>query len=197
MTGHVKKIYITPSQVAWCMLFWIHIAIMTQQVSNSLYMLYIIFQHKQMCWFVLVTHFWQNQYPGYELLAWPLVFQYIREEARSPIIYWDSGLVSAATYIKKAHWVGKFATKKFNILSTFIYQLNLVILNSMHLHYQSWYWPSLYWNILVWAPGRLNICVTFIVLEYLSTQNLGKKWISNFIPHFTKNVITYPYWDQS
>ena len=52
-------------------------------------------------------------------------------------------------------------------------------------------------NMITWVP-----CTNMVGLNYLSIpklQRLQRCWnlrrVSNFIPHFTRRVVTYPFWD--
>ena len=39
--------------------------------------------------------------------------------------------------------------------------------------------------------------ITYPFLNFNGATIEVQEWISNFTPHFTGHVITYPYWDES
>ena len=52
-------------------------------------------------------------------------------------------------------------------------------------------WISNYTHYNVWDE------ITYLFLNFNGATVEVYEWISNFIPHFTEHVITYPCWDQS
>ena len=54
---------------------------------------------------------------------------------------------------------------------------------------------------LAWLSNYIHykVCdeITYPLLNFNDCNVEVQEWISIFIPHFTKQVITFPYWDKS
>ena len=65
-------------------------------------------------------------------------------------------------------------------------------------------WDLFYYHGLTWIPASINRHMPSkvwgeIIYPFLNFNGCTvdvKEWISNFIPHFTMDVITYPHWDK-